>query len=130
MKNSKLKLISIAVLLIVVSCLALFTSCGGPEVSDIAVKSTNAPRLTYVLGQELDLTKGAAADRLQIVRNARGTAACVRIGDFDADEIRTRIRREERACIGHTGRTRPPLIMVRTPATAGMERHRIIICIQ
>lgn len=59
MKNSKLKLISIAVLLIVVSCLALFTSCGGPEVSDIAVKSTNAPRLTYVLGQELDLTQGA-----------------------------------------------------------------------
>lgn len=59
MKNSKLKLISIAVLLIVVSCLALFTSCGGPEVSDIAVKSTSAPRLTYVLGQDLDLSEGA-----------------------------------------------------------------------
>lgn len=47
------------ILILIMSCMMIFTSCGDSKVTDIAVTGSNQPRLTYVQGQELDLSKGS-----------------------------------------------------------------------
>ena len=60
MIKTKLKAyLSVLLLLTVtVACSFLLTGCGGGEVEQIYVDNSYAPRLTYVVGQELDLSKG------------------------------------------------------------------------
>lgn len=58
MKNRKFRFLSITVLILIISCLVALTGCGESQVSDIAVTNSNAPRLTYVQGQDLDLSGG------------------------------------------------------------------------
>ena len=57
---NKKSLLRIIVSLAFVLCLAgmlLLSSCG-EKVSDIYISSENSPRLTYVQGQDLDLSSG------------------------------------------------------------------------
>ena len=60
--NNKIRFFSVvAVLLLMVSCVAMFAGCKekASDITDIIVTSTNQPKLTYVQGQELDLSKGS-----------------------------------------------------------------------
>lgn len=56
--NRKMKTVSLALVLLLVACVAMLAGCNSKEVSDIAISSSDAPRLTYVQGQELDLSTG------------------------------------------------------------------------
>ena len=56
--NRKMKTVSLALVLLLVACVAMLAGCNSKEVSDIAISSSDAPRLTYVQGQELDFSNG------------------------------------------------------------------------
>lgn len=60
LKNKKLMIIIAAVLAVaLITTLIICLACCGKKVDDLYIASTNTPRLTYVQGQELDLSKGS-----------------------------------------------------------------------
>lgn len=60
MKNFKFKFTLLLIITICLSSLILFSSCDNqPEDIKLYIKNTEAPRATYVQGQELDLTSGS-----------------------------------------------------------------------
>jgi len=60
MKKFNFKIIALPILLILTVCIiTIFTGCGKAEISDISVSKSDPPRLEYVVGQELDLTRGS-----------------------------------------------------------------------
>ena len=59
MKNDrKFKRLHFAMLVLIVACIAVLAGCSNGEVSDIAIGSSDMPRLEYVQGQDLDLSSG------------------------------------------------------------------------
>ena len=59
MKTKNLKLTLLILLVLMITLIAAFTSCGGKKVSDIYIAKSNMPKVLYVEGQDLDLS-GAA----------------------------------------------------------------------
>ena len=62
-KSKALRVVMLLVL--VVMCLAVMAGCGQKAVSDIAISESDRPKLSYVQGQELDLSKG----KLTVIRD-------------------------------------------------------------
>ena len=58
MKSNKLIFTSILILTLCISVLVAFTGCKDDTVTDLYIKNSDQPRLTYVEGQDLDLTGG------------------------------------------------------------------------
>ena len=59
MKTKKFKLTLLVLLVVMITLIAAFTSCGGKKVSDIYIAKSDMPKVLYVEGQDLDLS-GAA----------------------------------------------------------------------
>ena len=60
MNCKKTKLYTSVLVLLIFAIVGIFalTSCGGEEIEQIYVNSSHSPRLNYVEGQDLDLSKG------------------------------------------------------------------------
>ena len=58
MRNNKLIFKLLLVVMLCILSLATLSGCGGEEVSELFISTKEAPRATYVAGQELDLSTG------------------------------------------------------------------------
>jgi len=58
MRNNKLIFKLLLVVMLCILSLATLSGCGGEEVSELFISTKDAPRATYVAGQELDLSTG------------------------------------------------------------------------
>ena len=89
-KSKALRVVMLLVL--VVMCLAVMAGCGQKAVSDIAISESDRPKLSYVQGQELDLSKG----KLTVIRD--GDVSNI---PLDAEGVTVKIGRascRERVC--------------------------------
>lgn len=59
MNKKQTKLIGLILTIVMIFALAaLVSSCGGPKITEIYISKSDLPRVSYVEGQELDLSKG------------------------------------------------------------------------
>ena len=87
MKN-KIKLTLSLLFILCITAVIMLTGCGKKEITDAYITNSNLPRTSYVVGQELDLSKGY----LTVIRggeeaNIPFTAEGVSVSGYEKDKI-------------------------------------------